>query len=214
MQKKTIVFDLDDTLVKEIEYLKSAFKSIAEYVDSNDSFLFEKMFQWYREKADVFAKLEEVYDKPLKEELKTLYRNHVPNFDPMSANRKLLLELKSQGHFLGVVTDGYSVTQRNKLRAMDIENIFDLIIVSEEFGSTKPSEKNFMVFHKFQTKEYFYISDNVTKDFIAPNKLGWKTVCLLDNGENIHPQDFNKDALYLPGTIVRDLQEIKQIIAQ
>ena len=27
---KTVVFDLDDTIVKEIEYLKSAFNSIAE----------------------------------------------------------------------------------------------------------------------------------------------------------------------------------------
>ena len=31
---KTIVFDLDDTLVPEIEYLESAFREIARFVDS------------------------------------------------------------------------------------------------------------------------------------------------------------------------------------
>ena len=37
------------------------------------------------------------------------------------------------------------------------------------------------------------------KDFIAPNKLGWTTVCLLDNGMNIHKQrkvDVQKSPLY------------------
>ena len=34
MKTKTIVFDLDDTIVKEIEYLKSAFQEIATFVRS------------------------------------------------------------------------------------------------------------------------------------------------------------------------------------
>ena len=35
---------------------------------------------------------------------------------------------------------------------------------------------------------FYYIGDNVVKDFIAPNQLGWTTICLLDNGQNIHKQ--------------------------
>lgn len=213
MEKKTVVFDLDDTLVKEIDYLKSAFASIAQFVDPNNQTLFDDMFSWYQSKQDVFGNLEQQYEKPLKAELKAMYRNHVPNFDPQSKNRQMLIDLKSEGHFLGLVTDGFSITQRNKIKALDIEDLFDLIVVSEEFGSEKPSENNFLTFHQFGTKQYFYISDNVTKDFIAPKKLGWKTVCLLDDGQNIHKQNFNTEQAYLPEIRINSLSELKDIIA-
>lgn len=213
MEKKTLVFDLDDTLVKEIDYLKSAFASIATYVDPSNVTLFDDMFKWYQAKQDVFGNLEQQYKKPLKAELKLMYRNHFPNFDPKSKNRQLLIDLKSQGHFLGLVTDGFSITQRNKIKALDIEDLFDLIVVSEEFGSEKPSENNFLTFHQFGTAQYFYISDNVRKDFIAPKKLGWTTVCLLDDGQNIHTQDFNTDEAYLPQIKINALSELKDLIA-
>ncbi|MFT3795413.1 HAD family hydrolase [Flavobacterium sp.] len=212
MEKKTIVFDLDDTLVKEIDYLKSAFRAIAAQLDPNNPVLFDEMFGWYQAKQDVFGNLENRYEKAVKDELKQVYRTHVPDFDPMSESRDLLLELKNDGHYLGLVTDGFSVTQRNKIRALNIENLFDLIVVSEEFGSEKPDERNFAVFSQFNTRRYFYISDNVKKDFISPNKLGWTTVCLLDNGQNIHPQDFNKELIYLPTEKINGLSELKSII--
>ena len=103
------------------------------------------------------------------------------------------------------MTDGYSVTQRNKIKALDIENIFDLIVISEEFGFEKPNPKNFEVFDKFNTIEKYYIGDNTSKDFIAPNTLGWTTICLLDNGKNIHMQDFNKELIYLPKIKINNL---------
>jgi len=214
MQKKTIVFDLDDTLVKEIEYLKSAFRTIASQVDAENTGLFDQMFSWYQSKEDVFGNLGLRYNHIVKEDLKAIYRNHVPQFDPLSESRDLLIALKDQGHNLGLVTDGFSVTQRNKIKALDIEHLFDKIVVSEEFGSEKPSEQNFVIFHEFGTKDYFYISDNLSKDFIAPNKLGWKTVCLLDDGRNIHSQDFNREAAYLPKFTIGHLNELHTILAR
>lgn len=212
MEKKTIVFDLDDTLVKEIDYLKSAFAAIATHLDAQHPGLFEEMFGWYKAKEDVFGNLEKRYPHAVKAELKAFYRNHTPNFNPLSESRELLLELKNDGHYLGLITDGFSITQRNKIKALDIEDLFDLIVISEEFGSEKPDERNFAVFSQFNTRHYFYISDNVRKDFIAPNKLGWTTVCLLDDGANIHTQDFDKDLIYLPAEKIHDLRELKAIL--
>lgn len=214
MERKTLVFDLDDTLVKEIDYLKSAFAAIAAHLDKDNPALFDEMFGWYRAKEDVFGQLENRYEHADKQQLKEIYRNHVPAFDAVSANRDLLIQLKNDGHYLGLITDGFSITQRNKIRALDIEHLFDLIVISEEFGSTKPDKRNFEVFSRFDTKQHFYISDNVSKDFIAPNQLGWTTVCLLDSGENIHPQDFNKEMLYLPTIRIHDMAELKGIINQ
>ena len=207
--KKTIVFDLDDTLVYEIDFLKSAFQEIATFVDSKDENLFDKMLQWYFDKENVFENLKNKYPKIEIQELKNKYRNHFPDFDSNSENRDLLISLKHSGHYLGLITDGFSITQRNKLKALNIENLLDLIIISEEFGSEKPNLNNFETFHQFDTQEYFYIGDNVSKDFITPNKLGWHTICLLDQGKNIHKQNFDLELIYLPEQKIKKLSHFK-----
>ncbi len=208
---KTIVFDLDDTLVYEIEYLKSAFNEIALKVDASNKDLYNQMFDWYTNKENVFQKVNQLYPTFEIEDMKKTYRNHYPNFNPHSQNRTLLLELKKQGHFIGLITDGYSTTQRNKIKALNIETLFDLIIISEEFGSEKPNSKNYEIFNQFCTNDYFYVGDNVSKDFVTPNKLGWNTICLLNKGENIHSQDFNKEYIYLPKHKIKDLSEILKL---
>ena len=106
-----------------------------------------------------------------------------------------------------LITDRHSVTQRNKIKALNIDTLFDLIIISEEFGSEKPNPKNFEAFNKFNTIEKYYIGDNTSKDFIAPNALGWTTICLPDNGNNIHMQDFNKELIYLPKIKIHNLSD-------
>lgn len=59
---------------------------------------------------------------------------------------------------------------------------------------------------------FYYIGDNLRKDFVAPNKLGWQTICLLDNGENIHSQDFSVDSIFLPMHRVKELPSISEFI--
>jgi len=205
---KTVVFDLDDTIVKEIEYLKSAFNSIAKYVDIKNETLFEQMMEWYFDKQNVFQNVINQYQNIEIQTLKNIYRNHFPNFNSQSEERNLLIDLKNKGYKLGLITDGFSITQRNKIKALNIENLFDLIIISEEFGSEKPNKKNYEVFHQFKTDDYYYIGDNVKKDFVIPNELGWKTICILDDGNNIHKQDFNKEVLYLPQIRLSNLLDI------
>lgn len=203
----TVVFDLDDTLVKEIDYLKSAFKAIAVKVDSTNDSLFNQMLFWYQNKENVFQNIESHYGFSVNE-LKQQYRTHVPEFIQYKGVSELLLRFKEKGCFIGLITDGYSLTQRNKLKALGIEELFDLIVISEEFGSEKPNENNYKVFHQLATKDYYYIGDNTAKDFLAPNRLGWISVCLLNNGENIHPQDFTKETVYLPQKTITDLNEL------
>lgn len=212
MNKKTIVFDLDDTLVLEIDYLKSAFREIAKDLDPDNKNLFELMFGWYTKKENVFFNLVNLYKNTSVLDLKNQYRNHFPNFNSYYQNRELLLELKNQGHFLGLITDGYSVTQRNKIRALGMESLFDLIVISEELGTEKPNEANYNAFHKFGTKDYYYIGDNVSKDFITPNKLGWTSICVIDNGENIHSQNFNFGIEYLPKYKINKLKQLFDIL--
>lgn len=209
MKSKYFIFDLDDTLAYEVDYLKSAYKEIALLL--KDDLLFNEMLSSYKNKEDVFAKLEAKYRIPKKQLLET-YRTHFPDISLVEGASEILQKIKSQGYLLGLITDGRSVTQRNKLKALNIDRFFDKIIISEEFGSEKPEVKNFIAFEREDIEEYIYIADNVKKDFIAPNKLGWTTICLLDNGSNIHKQSFNYSSEFLPKLKIGKLSELETFI--
>ena len=49
MKNKYIIFDLDDTLYYEIDYLKSAYQEIASRICKEDNHLYNKMLKLYQE---------------------------------------------------------------------------------------------------------------------------------------------------------------------
>ena len=57
------------------------------------------------------------------------------------------LHLRRKNIRLGIISDGRSRTQRNKLRALGLDWIED-VVISEEFGSEKPCEANYLYFEK------------------------------------------------------------------
>lgn len=203
MKSNVIVFDLDDTLYKEKDFLLSAFKEIANWIEITYSVkdVFSFMLNIWNEGKDVFSTLIGYWNLPIqKGELLAMYRRHKPNINLDTETQELLENLVSQS-LLGLITDGRSITQWNKIHALNLQNWMQKgdIVISEEFGSEKPSLDNFIYFqHRYPHARYIYVGDNTAKDFLAPNILGWETVCLLDNGENIHKQHFGLDKRYLP----------------
>lgn len=213
MSDTVVCFDLDDTLYKEINFVQSAYGEIAEKVGHPEAV--KQMMDWYHVGKNVFAELISAYglDLTVNDGIK-IYRNHFPRIYLDSGIRDFLDELKKSGALFGLITDGRSYSQRNKVNALGIEGLFDIEVISEEFGSEKPDLKNFqVVMDKFPTRnDYLYIGDNPKKDFIAPNQLGWKTFCLLDDGRNIHKQDFTLEDAYMPKYKINNLKDILKYV--
>lgn len=213
MCKKVVCFDLDDTLYKEIDFVESAYGEIASFVGAPK--IVPMMMKWFHDGDNVFQKLNQYtgQEKSMAEYL-TIYRNHVPNISLLEGVEETLDELTHRGVILGLITDGRSISQRNKIKALGLERWFKdkNIIISEEFGSEKTDERNFRCFMDlYPGCKYYYVGDNPKKDFMVPNYLLWETIMLKDNGSNIHEQilevasdllsqykiDFLKDILYL-----------------
>ena len=181
MNDYVFVFDLDDTLYKEIDFLKSAYRYIASKVDKdNSSRLYKKMLEDYYSGENVFQLLSQSYPQYTMDKLLELYRRHYPDITLDSDTTSTLSYLKNFGK-TGLITDGRSLTQRNKIKALGIENYFDKILISEETGYSKPDLRLFEQFHEYNASTYFYIANDTDKDFLAPNQLGWKTICLMDS---------------------------------
>lgn len=202
---RLICFDLDDTLYKEIDYLKSAYREIAEYaaghclgVVSPVTVLahkaYEVMLAAYHEGLNAFEELNKFLglDLPIGDYL-YIYRNHKPKIALTEDVVQTMDALKAEGVRIGLITDGRSVQQRNKIVSLGLGRWIDEkdIVISEEFGSEKPALANYEYFTKHypECHDFTYVGDNPRKDFIAPNALGWKTICLKDDGRNIHRQE-------------------------
>ena len=205
-----VVFDLDDTLYKEADFVESGFRAVASYL--GDHSYAEDLISSRAGGKNAFEELISKYTLPNSiEELLEIYRNHYPSIQLDASTIEVLNTLSSQGKILGIISDGRSKTQRNKIDALGLYRWIEPenIIISEEFGSSKPDERNFRVFmSSYSGKSYVYIGDNTKKDFLAPNYLGWLTVCIKDNGRNIHPQRFDLSKEHLPDVIVDDIREI------
>lgn len=217
---KVICFDLDDTLYKEIDFLKSAYKEIVTYALSQssckDSFevVYEAMLSSYMNGFNAFEELNDrlINQREVSEYL-TIYRNHIPDISLTEDVYKVLATIKRKGDVIGLITDGRIIQQRNKIAALGLWDFIsnENVVISEEFGTGKPDLANYQYFMFLypEADAYIYVGDNSQKDFFAPNKLGWKTICIKDDGRNIHKQDFSLENIFLPQIVVNSLSEIK-----
>ncbi len=66
---------------------------------------------------------------------------------------------------------------------------------------------------KYPNAYYCYVGDNLSKDFVAPNQLGWDSICLIDHGNNIFKQDFEQcPKSHLPRKTTTRFSEIINLI--
>ncbi len=213
IKNKIIAFDLDDTLYKEIDFLKSAYIEIASIVDkSHSETLYNNMISNYYKGNNVFKFISETYPAYTVERLLKIYREHYPSISLSNEEWNVLLKLKTEA-ITGLITDGRSLTQRNKIKALGLENYFDKIVISEEIGYSKPDIRLFNEFKKYGVSQYYYVANDTKKDFVTPNRIGWITICLLDvNNQNIQKQDFSLSADYLPQIKIKTLNTLLNII--
>lgn len=186
---RAIVFDLDDTLYPEHTYVLSGFRAVAKWVQENlgiragDALkelihLFESGVRGY-----VFDRwLESRGFRPADWVLQMVrvYREHQPDIAPYPEVPALLVRLRPR-YRLGIVTDGDAAVQRRKLSALGLEPLFDVIVVSGDWGKKawKPSVYPFkMVLNRLGVSgcEAVYIADNPEKDFLGARAVGMRTV--------------------------------------
>ena len=188
-----VVFDLDDTLYDEIEYCRSGFAAVSEFLaNTRDAPDCESIFAalWGQFAAGNHtrtfnAALDELNlgcDDRCVLELVKVYRNHVPRITLPDDSRGILVELSTK-YTLGLLTDGFLPAQRLKVQELGIEDYFQSIVYTEELGREfwKPSPAGFekiMQDLNARPENIVYIADNEKKDFIAPNRLGFSPVQL------------------------------------
>lgn len=181
---KAVIFDLDDTLYSEKEYVRSGYGKVAEVLPQVENAA-EKLWKLFEEKKpaiDELLKQEKIDSEEVKQACLHAYRYHIPVIHLYEGVVEMLKEFRAKGLKLGIITDGRPEGQRAKLQVLGLEELVDEIIVTDEFGGAefrKPNPKAFEAMKKRLGVEYAemcYVGDNTKKDFIAPEQLGMRSI--------------------------------------
>lgn len=184
---KVIIFDLDDTLYGEKQYVFSGYKKIADYFGISE--IANDMWTVFKNGGKAIDEVLEKYQlSNYKEKALEIYRFQDPEITLYPGVSEMVKKIKSSKK-VGIITDGRPEGQRAKLKALNLK--VDKIIITDELGGLKFRKPNPLAFELM--KDYFevefnemcYIGDNINKDFISPLKLGMKTIYFK-----------NKDGLY------------------
>lgn len=211
LSQTVVVLDLDDTLYPEADYRISGLRAVCEMVNS-----LAQQAQSSGIRSDDFINsndpLAQISDRAglspnLKESLLWIYRLHTPDIQLSPEVAQAVAALESACKAVAVLTDGRSISQRLKLKALGLSHL--PAYISEDCGSCKPEPLRFhKVMSDFPASQYVYLGDNPKKDFVAPNALHWKTVGLRASPRNIHPQTCDGlQAEYLPNYWICSMNE-------
>ncbi|MGH2105098.1 HAD family hydrolase [Aerococcus urinaeequi] len=199
---KALVFDLDDTLMPEYEYVFSGYRVLSNFLSKNynldrDKIYLQLVNLFQIDSKNVFNRLFDLYgisygNEDIKE-LVVRYREHFPKVKPYNDVYRNLNIYRKQGYKLAIITDGFEQAQKNKIASLELEKYFDFILVTDEYGKDfwKPSPKPFeMVKNKLSVDfdEIMYIGDNPSKDFFI-KKVYPITTVKINRDKAIHRKE-------------------------
>ncbi|QWR76945.1 HAD family hydrolase [Candidatus Magnetomonas plexicatena] len=197
---KAAIFDIDDTLYPEMMFVRSGFRVVAEYLGrefSEDSdFIFSRMLEILKSdgRGKVFDNILYEIGKLSCENVLTLlylYRNHKPDIQLYDDVVPVIKKLRNSGVKTAVITDGMTSVQQNKVNALKIQPLFDVIIYTDSLGANywKPSHVPFQIALNIlglsSSSGCVYVGDNPTKDFIGAEACGIQGIQIVRDDENL-----------------------------
>ncbi|MFW9782981.1 MAG: TIGR02253 family HAD-type hydrolase [Candidatus Heimdallarchaeota archaeon] len=104
-----------------------------------------------------------------------------------------------------IITDGIPIKQYEKILRLNLENMIDLVVISDEIGIRKPNPRLFSFFlEKFGVKgeETMYIGDNIYKDIVPAKFNNIHCVYIHRGGKH----DINKTGEKIPPQFKQDYE--------
>ena len=187
---KGVIFDLDDTLYSEKEYVKSGFRAISSFLGGDYENTLWQLFEEGKPAIDELLK--QIRQEEKKKEVLEVYRKHFPRIQPYEGVKELINELKNQNIKIGIITDGRIEGQKNKIQSLGLE--IDDVIITDELGGEqfrKPCDIAFRIMTtrwKLHPSSIIYVGDNPIKDFQGPRQIGMKTL-FFKNSDGLYSCD-------------------------
>ena len=186
---EAVIFDLDDTLYAESDYVLSGFKAVSAWAKETLGFsetnTYEELKQLFDDGIrgntfDLWLRNKGLQPDDWRESMVQAYRDHRPSIALSNEVSELLDELQTSFQ-VGLITDGYLSVQQRKVTALGLQDRLDCVVYSDALGcdAWKPSPRPFeeaLSRLGVEANRAVYIGDNPAKDFRGAAGLGMATI--------------------------------------
>jgi len=203
---RVVVFDIDDTLYLERDYVRSGFRAVGSWARRSLGVpdLADRAWAAFESgvRSTIFdAALTDVGVESTPELMARLvacYREHQPDITLLD-DARACLEAAVADAAVAVITDGPLASQSAKARSLGLATWSQTTVFTETLGPGfgKPHQRAFELVEQslgIEGDRCTYVADNPAKDFVAPHRRGWTTVRVrrpralhygVDGGEDI-----------------------------
>ncbi|MBN2244047.1 MAG: HAD family hydrolase [Acidobacteria bacterium] len=183
---RALIFDLDDTLYREMDFVESGYRAVARYVSERTGRDFHTLYRMmvdtlhtggrYRVLCAVKEKCPA--DSIAIKDMVSVYRRHSPEIRLYPGYAGLLKAL-SERYRMGIITDGIPEVQERKVRALRLEGLMDRILYTWKYGEEKqkPHPHSFRLMLRWleiPAENALYVGDNPMKDCAGASGAGMK----------------------------------------
>jgi putative hydrolase of the HAD superfamily len=221
---QAIIFDLDDTLYPEKDFIVGGYQSVARHIAGCWDYCFDEVFSSMMMsfgssgREMVFPDLLLRFPKITLslDEFVQIYRKHNPAINLFPGYRELLRDLSGK-YRLGLITDGLPEIQKKKVEALGLDSIIGKIIYSWEYGveRQKPHPYSFTVMSELlqaAPRNTLFIGDNPEKDGKGAKNVG---MLYLQIRHSRAKQSDSGPAIYgVPELILGSLLELPHVLQQ
>lgn len=226
MSHKTLLFDIDNTLLDFYSAEKHALQALLAEMDieltgehlATYQRINRKLWQAFEQgeitKHEIedqrfyrfFKQLGQIVDGDQMEEK---YHHYLDQRHELLGNSKAVLEKLVHDYDLYVVTNGGATTQYKRLKAAQLDHLFKDIFISEEIGYQKPMIEYFnYVFSQISNlnkKNTLLIGDSLTADILGGKQANIETVWL-------NAQKITNTTSIKPDYTIYNLEELLPIL--
>jgi putative hydrolase of the HAD superfamily len=185
---RALIFDLDDTLYREADFLSGGFMAVAKHLSARYGSPcgdIHKMMMETSRRLGRRAAMDSVLERyPVAglqvSDLVDVYRRHEPRIALFPGYAELLKEFRAW-YRIGIVTDGTPEVQKAKCGALRLEEKVDRILYTWEYGRDREKPHPFpfrqmLDFLQVEPAEALCIGDSLDKDIRGARAVGMKCV--------------------------------------
>ncbi|KTD11102.1 haloacid dehalogenase [Legionella gratiana] len=207
MPYQIILFDLDDTLIDFAHSERMGLMSIyKQFYATMEYAIFEHLYKeintqlWKQVGSSLsssevrllrFAHLNQKLScaTPIEKIASEYERNLCAHVYWLPHVKEAIEFLHQKGHFLGIITNGFTETQAPKQQQLELYNWFDCYIISSEMGVAKPNIKIFEIAvaeiikkrqHSIEKHSMLMVGDSIISDGYGAKNFGID-FCFINN---------------------------------
>lgn len=216
-----LIFDLDETLYPERQFIRSGFCAVAERVERRHGVpaaaslatLLGSLRRGNR--AEALQALCAAHGLPasLVPELVDVIRAHAPSLRLPQESREALVTARARGWRLGVLTNGMPAVQMRKIAALGLSALVDEIVYAQDWGSGrgKPEPEPFEVVMermRVRPEASVFVGDDPWCDIFGARRARLRTLLVCRT-----PSQLNRARACQADGVVRSIDEVPDAAA-